>query len=70
MSLVIIIPQHFNQMLTDVEEKLNPEHFSAVMNKLMGIPFKPTVLAMPKFKLDSSQDLMAILGEIGKHWGG
>ncbi|KYO40723.1 plasma protease C1 inhibitor [Alligator mississippiensis] len=64
MSLVIIIPQHFNQMLTDVEEKLNPEHFSAVMNKLMGIPFKPTVLAMPKFKLDSSQDLMAILGEI------
>ncbi|XP_019402744.1 PREDICTED: plasma protease C1 inhibitor [Crocodylus porosus] len=64
MSLVIIIPQRVNQMLSDVEEKLNPELFSAVMDKLMGIPFKPTVLSMPKFKLDSSQDLMAILGEI------
>ncbi|XP_019370136.1 PREDICTED: plasma protease C1 inhibitor [Gavialis gangeticus] len=64
MSLVIIIPQRFSQILADVEEKLNTELFSAVMDKLMGIPFKPTVLTMPKFKLDSSQDLMAILGEI------
>ncbi|XP_030417729.1 plasma protease C1 inhibitor isoform X2 [Gopherus evgoodei] len=64
MSLIVIVPQHVSQMLAQVEQKLTKETFAAVMKKLMGVPFKPTVVSLPKLKLDSSQDLMDILVEM------
>ncbi|KAM9147711.1 plasma protease C1 inhibitor [Pangshura tecta] len=64
MSLIVIVPQHLSQMLAHVEQKLTKETFAAVTEKLMGIPFKPTVVSLPKLKLDSSQDLTHILGEM------
>ncbi|KAH1171503.1 plasma protease C1 inhibitor isoform X2 [Mauremys mutica] len=64
MSLIVIVPQHVSQMLAQLEQKLTKETLAAVMKKLMGVPFKPTVVSLPKLKLDSSQDLMDILGEM------
>ncbi|XP_029769670.1 plasma protease C1 inhibitor isoform X2 [Terrapene carolina triunguis] len=64
MSLVVIVPQHVSQMLAEVQQKLTKETFAAVMKKLMGVPFKPTVVSLPKLKLDSSQNLLDILGEM------
>ncbi|TFJ98699.1 Plasma protease C1 inhibitor [Platysternon megacephalum] len=63
-SLIVIVPQHVSQMLAEVEQKLTKETFAVVMKKLMGSPFKPTVVSLPKLKLDSSQNLMDILGEM------
>ncbi|XP_067406707.1 plasma protease C1 inhibitor [Emydura macquarii macquarii] len=64
MSLVVIMPLNLAQTLAEVEQKLTKETFAAVMKKLMGSPFKPTVVSLPRLKLDSSQDLMDILGEM------
>uniref|UniRef100_A0A8C8VM13 Serpin family G member 1 n=1 Tax=Pelusios castaneus TaxID=367368 RepID=A0A8C8VM13_9SAUR len=64
MSLVVIVPQRLSQTLSEVVQKLTKETFAAVMKKLMESPFKPTVVTLPKLKLDSSQDLMDILGEM------
>ncbi|XP_074854201.1 plasma protease C1 inhibitor [Carettochelys insculpta] len=64
MSLVIIMPESLSQTLAQVEQKLTKETFSAVMKKLMSSTFKSTVVSLPKFKLDSSQNLMDILGEM------
>lgn len=66
MSLIVIVPQHVSQMLAEVERKLTKETFTAVMKKLMDSPFKSTVVSLPKLKLDSSHNLMDILGEMGK----
>ncbi|XP_074812941.1 plasma protease C1 inhibitor isoform X2 [Natator depressus] len=64
MSLIVIVPQHVSQMLAEVERKLTKETFTAVMKKLMDSPFKSTVVSLPKLKLDSSHNLMDILGEM------
>lgn len=69
MSLIVIVPQHVSQMLAEVERKLTKETFTAVMKKLMDSPFKSTVVSLPKLKLDSSHNLMDILGEMGKDGG-
>ncbi|XP_034618085.1 plasma protease C1 inhibitor isoform X3 [Trachemys scripta elegans] len=63
-SLIVIVPQLVSQMLAEVQQKLTKETFAAVMKKLMGTPFKPTVVSLPKLKLDSSQNLLDILGEM------
>uniref|UniRef100_A0A8D0HH35 Serpin family G member 1 n=1 Tax=Sphenodon punctatus TaxID=8508 RepID=A0A8D0HH35_SPHPU len=64
MSLVVIMPQNAVQNLLEVEKRLDVEVFKAVMGRLETTPLKPTVVCLPKFKVDSTQDLMAILGEM------
>lgn len=64
MSLVIIVPRSLSQNLSEVEEQLSASVFKSMMTKLEAMPFKPTVVSLPKFKLDSSQDLMEIVGEM------
>nr|XP_020647939.1 plasma protease C1 inhibitor isoform X1 [Pogona vitticeps] len=62
MSLVIIVPRALSQNLSEVEDKLSGPVFQSMMAKLETIPFKPTIVSLPKFKVDSSQDLMEIIG--------
>ncbi|KAH0621135.1 hypothetical protein JD844_022175 [Phrynosoma platyrhinos] len=66
MSLVIIVPRSLSQSLSEVEERLNADIFKSVMTKLESITFKPTIVSLPKFKVDSSQDLMEIIGRMGE----
>ena len=66
MSLVIIVPRALSQNLSEVEDKLSGPVFLSMMAKLETIPFKPTIVSLPKFKVDSSQDLMEIIGAMGK----
>uniref|UniRef100_A0ABM5F801 Plasma protease C1 inhibitor isoform X2 n=1 Tax=Pogona vitticeps TaxID=103695 RepID=A0ABM5F801_9SAUR len=66
MSLVIIVPRALSQNLSEVEDKLSGPVFQSMMAKLETIPFKPTIVSLPKFKVDSSQDLMEIIGAMGK----
>ncbi|XP_054827091.1 plasma protease C1 inhibitor [Eublepharis macularius] len=64
MSLVIMIPRSLSQNLSDVEKRLSGDVFKSMMAKLESIPFKPTVVSVPKFKVDSSLDLMSIVAEM------
>nr|XP_056706796.1 plasma protease C1 inhibitor [Euleptes europaea] len=64
MSLVIIMPRFLSQNLSDVEKHLSGDVFKSIMAKLDHIPFKSTVVTVPKFKVDSSLDLMSIVGEM------
>nr|XP_006111024.1 plasma protease C1 inhibitor [Pelodiscus sinensis] len=64
MSLVVMVPEHSFNSLAEMEKMLTRETFTAVVKKLMDSPLKPTVVSLPRFKLDSSQDLMDILGQI------
>ncbi|XP_060118655.1 plasma protease C1 inhibitor isoform X2 [Heteronotia binoei] len=64
MSLVIIMPRFLSQNLSDVEKRLSGDIFKSVMTKLEHIPFKPTVVTIPRFKVDSSLDLMSVVGEM------
>lgn len=66
MSLVIIMPRSITQNLTEVEERLTAVVFKSVMAKLESTHFKPTVVYLPRFKADTSQNLMNIIGEMGK----
>uniref|UniRef100_A0ACB8G2I0 Uncharacterized protein n=2 Tax=Sphaerodactylus townsendi TaxID=933632 RepID=A0ACB8G2I0_9SAUR len=64
MSLVIIMPRSLSQNLSDVEKRLSGDVFKSVMVKLDHISLRPTVVTIPKFKVDSSLDLMSIVGEM------
>ncbi|XP_077789146.1 plasma protease C1 inhibitor isoform X3 [Podarcis muralis] len=64
MSLVIIMPSSITQNLTEVEERLSAVVFKSVMAKLESTHFKPTVVYLPRFKADTSQNLMNIIGEM------
>ncbi|KAJ7344175.1 hypothetical protein JRQ81_000125 [Phrynocephalus forsythii] len=63
-SLVIIVPRSLSQNLSEVEDQLTGPVFKSMMTKLETLPFKPTIVSLPKFKVDSSQDLMNIIGEM------
>nr|XP_034980636.1 plasma protease C1 inhibitor isoform X2 [Zootoca vivipara] len=64
MSLVIIMPRSITQNLTEVEERLSAVVFKSVMTKLESSHIKPTVVYLPKFKVDTSQNLMDIIGDM------
>ncbi|XP_077177090.1 plasma protease C1 inhibitor isoform X2 [Paroedura picta] len=64
MSLVIIMPRSLSQSLSEVEKRLSGEIFKSMMTKLEHTPFKPAIVTLPMFKVDSSLDLMSILEEI------
>ncbi|KAL8182891.1 UNVERIFIED_CONTAM: hypothetical protein K2H54_005940 [Gekko kuhli] len=66
MSLVIIMPRSLSQNLSDVEKHLSGDIFKSMMAKLEHIPLKPTVVTIPRFRVDSSLDLTSIVGEMGK----
>ncbi|XP_061465623.1 plasma protease C1 inhibitor isoform X2 [Rhineura floridana] len=62
MSLIIIMPRSLSQKLSDVEWRLSATVFKSMMAKLETTPFKPTIVTLPKFKVDSSQNLKEIIG--------
>uniref|UniRef100_A0A8D0B6I2 Serpin family G member 1 n=1 Tax=Salvator merianae TaxID=96440 RepID=A0A8D0B6I2_SALMN len=64
MSLVIILPRSLSQNLSEVEERLTAPILRSVLAKLQSTRFKPTLITLPKFKVDSSQDLMEIAAEM------
>lgn len=66
MSLVLIVPQYQSQNLSDVEKRLDGNAFKSMMAKLASHSFKPTIVSLPKFKVDSSLDLLRVVGDMGK----
>ncbi|XP_015263433.1 PREDICTED: plasma protease C1 inhibitor-like [Gekko japonicus] len=64
MSLVIILPRSLSQNLSDVEKHLSGDTFKSMVAKLEHTPFKPTVVTIPRFRADSSLDLMSTVGEM------
>ncbi|XP_036618498.1 plasma protease C1 inhibitor isoform X2 [Trichosurus vulpecula] len=61
LSLVILLPQHLGVQLADVEQGLSSEVFSAILEKLEKSKSQPTLLNMPRLKVNASQDLLEIL---------
>lgn len=66
MSLIIIMPRSLSQNLVEVEKRLSADVLMAVMSKLESVPFRPTIVTLPKFKVASSQDLISIVQRLGK----
>ncbi|XP_038620839.1 plasma protease C1 inhibitor [Tachyglossus aculeatus] len=60
LSLVIVLPQHVNHQLSEVELKLNTPLFRAMMDKLEATRFKPTIVNIPRIKVSTKQDLQEI----------
>ncbi|XP_024433540.2 plasma protease C1 inhibitor [Desmodus rotundus] len=61
LSMVILIPQNMKHSLRDVEKALSPTVFKAIMNKLEVTKFQSGFVSMPRFKLKSNQDMLAIM---------
>ncbi|XP_044536660.1 plasma protease C1 inhibitor [Gracilinanus agilis] len=61
LSLVILLPRHFGLQLAEVELKLHNPVFSAIMEKLGKSKSHPTLLSLPRLKVNTSQDLLEIL---------
>lgn len=61
MSMIIIMPLSLSQNLSEVERRLDADVLMAVMSKLESMPFRPTIVTLPKFKVASSQDLISIV---------
>lgn len=66
MSMIIIMPLSLSQNLSEVERRLDADVLMAVMSKLESMPFRPTIVTLPKFKVASSQDLISIVHRLGK----
>lgn len=61
LSMVILVPQNIKHSLEDMEQALSPSVFKAFMKKLEMTKFQPTLLMMPRFKLKSNQDMLAVM---------
>ncbi|KAM5317600.1 plasma protease C1 inhibitor isoform 2-T3 [Glossophaga mutica] len=61
LSMVILVPQNRKHSLKDVEKALSLTVFKAVMNKLEMTKFQSTFVTIPRFKLRSNQDMLAIM---------
>lgn len=68
LSLVILVPQSLKQHLEDVEQALSTSVFKAIMKKLEKTTYKPTFLVMPRIKMESKQDMLAIMEKLGELW--
>ncbi|XP_068800586.1 plasma protease C1 inhibitor [Struthio camelus] len=64
LSLVLLLPQGALGALEALERALSPAAFLALLHKAAAIPPRATVLALPRFRLDLSQDVMAIVHEM------
>ncbi|XP_070787346.1 plasma protease C1 inhibitor isoform X2 [Pituophis catenifer annectens] len=64
LSLAILIPRSQFTSLSEIEERLTATAIMSTLNMLETLPLKPTIVTLPKFKLESSQDLTEIIGEM------
>lgn len=68
LSLVILLPQSVKHRLEDMEQALNPYVLKAIMRKLEMAKFQPTLLMMPRFKVKTNQDMLAVMEKLGEPW--
>ncbi|XP_066489293.1 plasma protease C1 inhibitor [Tiliqua scincoides] len=61
LSMIIIMPLSLSQNLSEVEKRLDADVLKAVMWTLERMPFRPTIVNLPKFKVASSLDLISIV---------
>ncbi|XP_043825469.1 plasma protease C1 inhibitor [Dromiciops gliroides] len=61
LSLVILLPQHLGIQLAEVELDFSIEVFRAILEKLEKSKSQPTLLTMPRLKVNTNQDLLEIL---------
>ncbi|ELK17745.1 plasma protease C1 inhibitor [Pteropus alecto] len=64
LSLVILVPQSVKHRLEDMEEALSPQVFKAIMRKLEMAKFQPTLLMMPRIKVKTNQDMLAVMEKL------
>lgn len=64
LSLVILVPQSIKHRLEDMEQALTPYVFKAIMRKLEMAKFQPTFLMMPRIKVKSNQDMLAVMEKL------
>ncbi|XP_012353518.1 plasma protease C1 inhibitor isoform X1 [Nomascus leucogenys] len=64
LSLVILVPQNLKHRLEDMEQALSPSVFKAIMKKLEMSKFQPTLLALPRIKVTTSQDMLSIMEKL------
>ncbi|PNJ68148.1 SERPING1 isoform 1 [Pongo abelii] len=64
LSLVILVPQNLKHHLEDMEQALSPSVFKAIMKKLEMSKFQPTLLALPRIKVTTSQDMLSIMEKL------
>ncbi|XP_011818806.1 PREDICTED: plasma protease C1 inhibitor isoform X1 [Colobus angolensis palliatus] len=64
LSLVILVPQNLKHHLEDIEQALSPSVFKAIMKKLEMSKFQPTLLALPRIKVTTSQDMLSIMEKL------
>lgn len=68
LSLVILVPQHIKHRLEDMEQALTPSVFKAIMRKLEMSKPQATLLMMPRLKVKSKQDMLAVMEKLGEPW--
>ncbi|KAF6334223.1 serpin family G member 1 [Rhinolophus ferrumequinum] len=64
LSLVILVPQHIKHRLEDMEQALTPSVFKAIMRKLEMSKPQATLLMMPRIKVKSKQDMLAVMEKL------
>uniref|UniRef100_A0A8B9P854 Serpin family G member 1 n=1 Tax=Apteryx owenii TaxID=8824 RepID=A0A8B9P854_APTOW len=64
LSLVVVLPQGAPGALGELERALSPAAFLALLHKAAAVPPRATVLALPRFRLDLSQDVVAVIHEM------
>ncbi|XP_064369342.1 plasma protease C1 inhibitor [Dromaius novaehollandiae] len=63
-SLVVVLPPGAPGALQALEAALSPAVFLALLRKAAALPPRPTVLALPRFRLDRTQDVVAVVHEM------
>ncbi|XP_062432595.1 plasma protease C1 inhibitor isoform X2 [Rhea pennata] len=64
LSLVVVLPLGAPEALDALEQALSPAAFLALLRKATAIPPRATVLALPRFRLDVAQDVVAVVHEM------
>ncbi|XP_069485123.1 plasma protease C1 inhibitor [Ambystoma mexicanum] len=65
MSMLIFVPQIPHRPLSETEAQLSPEVFQAIINRLDNAHVNPNMVSLPRFKVDSTQDLESIFNKLG-----
>ncbi|KAJ1168374.1 hypothetical protein NDU88_000300 [Pleurodeles waltl] len=65
MSMLIILPQLGHLPLTEMEDKLTSDVLQAILGKLSRSQVHPHMVSLPKLKVDSAQDLVALFRNVG-----
>lgn len=64
LSLVILVPQNVKHRLEDMEQALSTSVLKAIMQKLEMTTFQPTLVMIPLLKLQSKQDMLAVMEKL------